>query len=116
MCFVFLPSIIRIYTVYQHIMVSRVIHQVSKSNPFKKEGLVKQGMSHFSVCISTVMSLLDCPVKISENSIQFSVETKFCELSPELEDHFEIFKHIRMKKKGMLLQEAKCLCNGFIIE
>ncbi|KAM7249893.1 hypothetical protein ACFE04_019672 [Oxalis oulophora] len=53
------------------------------------------GMSNFSVRISTVMSLLDSPVEIRENSIQFSMETEFCELSPELEDHFEIFEHIR---------------------
>ncbi|KAI3852600.1 hypothetical protein MKX03_025698 [Papaver bracteatum] len=81
-------------------------HQVSKSNPFEKDGgsvsdlsrhssLRGQGMSHFSVRISTVMSLLDSPVKIKENSIQFSMETEFCEFSPELEDHFEIFEHIR---------------------
>ena len=53
------------------------------------------GMSNFSVRISTVMSLLDSPVEIRENSIQFSMETEFCEFSPELEDHFEIFEHIR---------------------
>ncbi|CAA0831853.1 Ribosomal L5P family protein [Striga hermonthica] len=41
------------------------------------------------------MSLLDSPVEIRENSIQFSMETEFCEFSPELEDHFEIFEHIR---------------------
>ncbi|WZY88451.1 hypothetical protein YC2023_045186 [Brassica napus] len=53
------------------------------------------GMSNFSVRISTVMSLLDFPVEIRKNSIQFSMETEFCEFSPELEDHFEIFEHIR---------------------
>nr|YP_008802488.1 ribosomal protein subunit L5 [Asclepias syriaca]AGZ63023.1 ribosomal protein subunit L5 [Asclepias syriaca] len=52
-------------------------------------------MSNFLVRISTVMSLLDSPVEIRENSIQFSMETEFCEFSPELEDHFEIFEHIR---------------------
>ncbi|KAL0316956.1 UNVERIFIED_CONTAM: 60S ribosomal protein L5, mitochondrial [Sesamum calycinum] len=41
------------------------------------------------------MSLLDSPVEIRENSIKFSMETEFCEFSPELEDHFEIFEHIR---------------------
>ncbi|XP_021749644.1 uncharacterized protein LOC110715378 [Chenopodium quinoa] len=45
--------------------------------------------------LSTVMSLLDSLVEIRENSIQFSMETEFCEFSPELEDHFEIFEHIR---------------------
>jgi ribosomal protein L5 len=53
------------------------------------------GMSNFLVRILTVMSLLDSPVEIRENSIQFSMETEFCEFSPELEDHFEIFEHIR---------------------
>nr|QKI32002.1 ribosomal protein L5 [Ombrophytum subterraneum] len=51
------------------------------------------GISNFSVRISTVMSLLDSPVEIRENSIQFSME--FCEFSPELEDHFEILEHTR---------------------
>ncbi|PWA37848.1 ribosomal protein L5 domain-containing protein [Artemisia annua] len=27
-------------------------------------------------------------------SIQFLMEMEFCEFSPELEDHFEIFEHI----------------------
>nr|UPH84030.1 ribosomal protein L5 [Garcinia mangostana] len=53
------------------------------------------GMSNFSVRLSTVMSLLDSPVEIRENSIQFSMETEFFEFSPELEDHFEILEHIR---------------------
>nr|UNA62825.1 ribosomal protein L5 [Oenothera biennis] len=80
-----------------------------RSNPFlesnKDKGYVSDlarqstlrghGMSNFSVRISTVMSLLDSRVEIRENSIQFSMETEFCEFSPELEDHFEIFEHIR---------------------
>ncbi|CAA6667104.1 unnamed protein product [Spirodela intermedia] len=49
----------------------------------------------FFVRISTVMSLLASPVEIRENPIQFSMETEFCEFSPELEDHFEIFECIR---------------------
>ncbi|KAL4181290.1 hypothetical protein AMTRI_Chr12g270490 [Amborella trichopoda] len=52
-------------------------------------------MSNFSVRISTIISLLDSPVKIRENPIQFSMEIEFCELSAKLEDHFEIFEHIR---------------------
>ncbi|KAL4181289.1 hypothetical protein AMTRI_Chr12g236500 [Amborella trichopoda] len=40
------------------------------------------------------MSLLDSPFKIQEDPIQFSMETEFCKLSLELEDHFEIFEHI----------------------
>nr|UJH19988.1 ribosomal protein L5 [Bupleurum chinense] len=78
-----------------------------RSNPFlgsnkgsvsdlaRQSTLRGQGMSHFLFRISTVMSLLDSPVEIRENSIQFSMETEFCELSPELEEHFEIFEHIR---------------------
>nr|UTS76828.1 ribosomal protein L5 [Cuscuta microstyla] len=81
-----------------------------RSNPFlwsnkEKKGYVSDlarqstlrghGMYSFLVRISTVMSLLDSPVEIRENSIQFSMEREFCEFSPELEDHFEIFEHIR---------------------
>ncbi|XP_047314029.1 60S ribosomal protein L5, mitochondrial-like [Impatiens glandulifera] len=80
-----------------------------RSNPFlgsnKDKGYVSDlarqstlrghGMSHFLVRISTVMSLLDSPIEIQINSIQFLMETEFCEFSPELEDHFEIFEHIR---------------------
>ncbi len=51
-------------------------------------------MYNFSVRISTVMSLLDSRVEIRENAIKFSMETEFCEFSPELKDHFEIFEHI----------------------
>ncbi|KAL8101451.1 hypothetical protein AgCh_033383 [Apium graveolens] len=45
--------------------------------------------------ITTVMSLLDSPVELRENSIQFSMETEFCELSPKLGEHFKIFEDIR---------------------
>nr|UFH78293.1 ribosomal protein L5 [Chlorophytum comosum] len=64
-----------------------------QSAPYRLRG---HGMSHFLVRISTVMSMLDSPVEIRENPIQFiNKETDFCEFSPELEDHFEIFEHIR---------------------
>nr|ULQ70063.1 ribosomal protein L5 [Xyris indica] len=53
------------------------------------------GISHFLVRISTVMSMLDFPVEIRENPIKLFLETPFCEFSPELLDHFEIFQHIR---------------------
>ncbi|CAN1350374.1 60S ribosomal protein L5, mitochondrial [Linum perenne] len=81
-----------------------------RSNPFLGSNKEKKGyvsdlarqstlrghrMSNFSVRISTVMSLLDSPVEIRQNSIQLSIETEFCEFSPELEDHFEILEHIR---------------------
>ncbi|KAJ8746856.1 hypothetical protein K2173_012907 (mitochondrion) [Erythroxylum novogranatense] len=65
------------------------------SDPARQSTLRGHGMSNFSVRISTVMSLLDSPVEIRENSIQFSMETEFCEFSPELEDHFEILEHFR---------------------
>ncbi|PIA41068.1 hypothetical protein AQUCO_02300099v1 [Aquilegia coerulea] len=82
---------------------------VFRSNPFlgsdKDTGYVSDlarqstlrgpGMFSFSVRISAVMSLLDSPVEIRENSILFSMDTEFCEISPELSDHFEIFEHIR---------------------
>ncbi|KAH7547135.1 hypothetical protein FEM48_Zijuj01G0277100 [Ziziphus jujuba var. spinosa] len=42
-----------------------------------------------------IMPLLDSPVEIWKNSIQLLMETEFYKFSPELEDHFEIFKHIR---------------------
>nr|QKO26529.1 ribosomal protein L5 [Sphaeradenia woodsonii] len=61
----------------------------------RQSALRGHGMSHFFVRISTVMSMLDSPVEIRENPIQFSMETEFCEFSSELEDHFEIFEHIR---------------------
>ncbi|ERM98775.1 hypothetical protein AMTR_s00370p00007710, partial [Amborella trichopoda] len=34
------------------------------------------------------------PIKIRQSPIQFSMEMEFYKLSPELEDHFEIFEHI----------------------
>nr|YP_010593426.1 ribosomal protein L5 [Luzula sylvatica]WAI96506.1 ribosomal protein L5 [Luzula sylvatica] len=81
-----------------------------RSNPFlgskKDTGYVSDfarqsvlrghGMFHFLVRILTVMSIiLDYPVEIRDKSIQFSMETEFCEFSPELEENFEIFEHIR---------------------
>lgn len=63
----------------------------------RKSALRGHGMSHFLVRISTVMSLFYSGVYevIRENPILFSMETEFCEFSPELEDHFEIFEHLR---------------------
>ncbi len=52
-------------------------------------------MSSFWIRISTVMSLFDSPVEIGENSIPFSMEREFCEFSPELQEHFEIFEEIQ---------------------
>ena len=52
-------------------------------------------MYNSSEKISAVMSENDLPVRIRKNSIQFPMETEFCEFFPELEDHFEISEHIR---------------------
>ncbi|ERN18202.1 hypothetical protein AMTR_s00054p00223510 [Amborella trichopoda] len=61
----------------------------------RKSTLRGHGMSNVLIRISTVMSLFDSPIKIRESPIQFSMEMEFCKLSPELEDHFDIFEHIR---------------------
>lgn len=61
----------------------------------RKSALRGHGMYHVLVRISTVMSIFYSPVEIRENPILFSMETEFCEFSPELEDHFEIFEHLR---------------------
>ncbi|XP_042453067.1 60S ribosomal protein L5, mitochondrial-like [Zingiber officinale] len=61
----------------------------------RQSALRGHGMSHFLVRISTVMSMLDSPVEIRENPIKFSMEREFSLFSPELEDSFEIFEHIR---------------------
>jgi ribosomal protein L5 len=53
------------------------------------------GMYNFLVRMLTVMSMLDSKVEVKENTIKFFMETEFCEFSPELEDHFEIFEHMR---------------------
>ncbi|KAL6647801.1 hypothetical protein ACP70R_015238 [Stipagrostis hirtigluma subsp. patula] len=79
----------------------------SRSNPFmgsekdtvsefaRQSVLRGQGMYNFLVRILTVMSMLDAPVKIQNNTIKFCMETESFEFFPELEDHFEIFEHLR---------------------
>jgi len=63
---------------------------------FSQQSVVRgHGMFNFLVRILTIIYLLDYPVEIRENSIKFSMETEFLEFYPELEDHFEIFEHIR---------------------
>nr|WNH36722.1 ribosomal protein L5 [Gastrodia angusta] len=62
----------------------------------RKSALRGQVMYNFLVRISTrLKALFYSPVEIRENPILFSMETEFCEFSPELEDHFEIFEHLR---------------------
>ena len=53
------------------------------------------GMASLWIRISTVMSLFDSAVEIRAKAIPFSMEREFCECSPELEDHFQIFEEIR---------------------
>ncbi|TVU19152.1 hypothetical protein EJB05_35288 [Eragrostis curvula] len=79
----------------------------SRTNPFyggekdAASGFARQtvlrghGMYNFLVRMLTVMSMLDSKVEVKENTIKFFMETEFCEFSPELEDHFEIFEHMR---------------------
>ena len=106
-----------------------------RSNPFlgsnKDKGYVSDlarqstlrghGISNFLVRILIVMSLLDSPFEIRENSIQFSMETEFCEFSPELEDHFEVFEHIRgfnvtIVTSANTQDETLLLWSGFLQE
>lgn len=87
----------------------------------RQSALRGHGMSNFLVRILTVMSMLDSPVEIRENSIQFSMETEFCEFSPELEDHFEIFEHIRgfnvtIVTSANTKDETLLLWSGFLLK
>ncbi|KAF6139232.1 hypothetical protein GIB67_013217 [Kingdonia uniflora] len=73
-------------------------HLMGHGGPGRQSTLRGLLLSHFSVRISTVMSAIDLgdsPVSIRGNSILFSMEREFCELSPELEEHFELFEEMR---------------------
>ncbi|KAE8813098.1 60S ribosomal protein L5, mitochondrial [Hordeum vulgare] len=51
------------------------------------------GMYNFLVRVLTVMSMLDSKVVFEQgNCVKFFMATEFCEFSPEIEDHFEIFE------------------------
>lgn len=69
------------------------------SNSARRSTLRGHIMSHFLETILAVMlenhPLFSSKVGIRRNSIQFPMETEFCEFLPELEEHFEIFEHIR---------------------
>lgn len=65
------------------------------SNLARQSTLRGHMMYNFLEKILAVMSLYNSPVEIRKNSIQFPMETEFCEFFPELEDHFDIFEHIR---------------------
>nr|YP_009306090.1 ribosomal protein L5 [Corchorus capsularis]AOO95928.1 ribosomal protein L5 [Corchorus capsularis] len=103
-----------------------------RSNPFegfekadlaRKSTLRGHGISNCLVRILTimslVMSLLDSTFEIRENSIQFSIETEFFELSPELEEHFEVFEHMKefhvtIGTSANTQDETKLLWSGFL--
>lgn len=87
----------------------------------RKSALRGHRMSHFLVRILTVMSLFYSPVEIRENPILFSMETEFCEFSPELEDHFEIFEHLRgfnvtIVTSANTKDETLLLWSGFLLK
>lgn len=87
----------------------------------RKSALRGHGMYHFLVRILTVMSIFYSPVEIRENSILFSMETEFCEFSPELEDHFEIFEHLRgfnvtIVTSANTKDETLLLWSGFLLK
>ena len=68
----------------------------------------------------TVVSMLDSRAEIRESTIKFFMETEFCEFSPELEDHFEIFEHIRgfnvtIVTSADTKDETSLLWSGFML-
>nr|QIA60570.1 ribosomal protein L5 [Odontoschisma grosseverrucosum] len=52
-------------------------------------------MYNFLEKLVTIISFYDYPVKIRKNSIRLSIATSLLRLFPEIQDHFEIFEHIR---------------------
>ncbi|KAL6200038.1 hypothetical protein ACLB2K_029820 [Fragaria x ananassa] len=89
------------------------------SHRARQTTLRRIGMSNFLVRSLTVMSLLSSPVQIRKNFIQFSMETEFIESAPELEDHFEIFEHIKgfnvfIVSSAKTKEEASLLWSGFL--
>lgn len=103
----------------------------SRTNPFIGAGkdsstafaqptiLRGHAMYNFLVRMLTVMSMLDSRAEIRENTIKFFMETEFCEFSPELEDHFEIFEQIRgfnvtVVTSADTKEETSLLWSGFM--
>nr|ULQ69947.1 ribosomal protein L5 [Thurnia sphaerocephala] len=87
----------------------------------RESAVLGHGMSNLLVRILTVMSIFDSPVKIGEKAITFSMEREFCEFSPELEDHFEIFEHMRGFHVTILTsakrkEETELLWSGFLLK
>lgn len=104
----------------------------SRTNPFigaDKDGstvfaqptvLRGHAMYNFLVRMLTVMSMLNSRADIRENTVKFFMETEFCEFSPELEDHFEIFEHIRgfnvtIVTSANTKDETSLLWSGFML-
>ena len=52
-------------------------------------------MYNFLEKLVTIISFYDYPVEIRKNFIQLSMATSLLRLFPEIQDHFEIFEHIR---------------------
>lgn len=52
-------------------------------------------MYNFSEKLVTIISFYDYPVKIQKNPIQSSMATSLLRSFPEIQNHFEIFEHIR---------------------
>nr|AKI85124.1 ribosomal protein L5 [Geranium incanum] len=79
-----------------------------------------QAMTNFLLRLLTVMSVSDYKVKIRENTIHFWMDKEFCEFSPELEDHLEIFEHVRggfnvsIVTTAKTKEETKLLWSGLL--
>ncbi|CAN6213049.1 unnamed protein product, partial [Urochloa humidicola] len=88
---------------------------------FARQSILRgHAMYNFLVRMLTVMSMLDARAEIRENTIKFFMETEFCEFSPELEDHFEIFEHIRgfnvtVVTSADTKDETSLLWSGFML-
>lgn len=80
------------------------------------------GMYNFLVRVLTVMSMLDSQVSIEQgNCIKFFMATEFCEFSPEIEDHFEIFENIggfnvTIVTSASSKEETSLLWSGFLLK
>jgi ribosomal protein L5 len=79
-------------------------------------------MYNFLVRVLTVMSMLDSKVSIEQgNCIKFFMATEFCEFSPEIEDHFEIFENIggfnvTIVTSASSKEETSLLWSGFLLK
>ncbi|XP_037423746.1 60S ribosomal protein L5, mitochondrial-like [Triticum dicoccoides] len=80
------------------------------------------GMYNFLVRVLTVMSMLDSKVAIEQgNCVKFFMATEFCEFSPEIEDHFEIFEtiggfNVTIVTTACSKEETSLLWSGFLLK